>query len=169
MYSHSPSDILVRFSIKTPYWPLSLSYGVFCDPGSRTFYASLDHYVGYHMLARRSDRESVLYAPNGWISYNNLQKILSGGESVDGDPVVSPTWNDERDALLDDGLRMKYEQSVCAYDLLMRTGDRDIYDVSRDTERHWCWCGGEGDNQHGKALVRLRESFRNGEVPPPKR
>ena len=162
--SHNPSDVLIRFSIKTPFWPLSFSYGTFADPSTRMHFVSLDHYIGYRMLARYKDRESVLWAPNGYISYQNLQNILTNSVDSADDPVINPNWERDRDAILDEGVRLKYGQSAFMLDMLMRTGERKIFDVSRDTEPYWCWCTGTGRNQHGKALMQLRDFVRNGGI-----
>src|SRR5208337_3812166 len=93
------SDVVVRFSFRTPYWPLSFSYGLFADPSTHMYYASLDHYIGYHMLARYEDRERVVTAPNGYISYRELQEVLASGIDSEGHPVVSPSWEQDRDSI----------------------------------------------------------------------
>ncbi len=160
----NPNDVAVRFSTRTPFWPLSFSYGMFADPNTHTQFVSLDHYIGYLMLARYEDRERVMTAPNGWIASRQLRDILGTRRDSEGSPVVLPSWEDNRDAVLDEGLRLKYSQSSFALDVLMRTGDRPIYDVSRDDELHWCHCGGHGRNQHGVALMRLRDNVRSGGV-----
>jgi len=156
------SDVLLRFSLKTPFWPLSFSYGIFADPSTRIYFASLDHYLAYRMLMRHEHRERIITAPNGYIAVKNLEMILQTSASYEGDPVISPTWEQDRDAILDEGLRLKFGQSQFMLELLLRTGDRRIYDVSRDTDTHWFWCDGLGANMHGKALMRLREHVRTG-------
>ena len=157
------TDVILRFSMRSPHWPFTFSYGMLHDPTTRMTYASLDHYLGYHMLARYEDRDRVVTAPNGYISYRELQDILSTSEDFAGNPVVSPTWEQDRDAILAKGLRLKYGQSSFLRDSLVRTAPKKILDQSREEELYWCHCNGKGKNQHGIALMELRERLLSGE------
>lgn len=155
--------ILVRFSLKTPYWPLSLSYGMFSDPNLRLTFHSIDQYMAYRMLARVADRETILWSPNGYVAHLNLIDIISSATASTADsPVISPTWNEDREEVLKEAVRLKYSQSGCALDILMRTGSREIFDVSRE-DSFMCHDRGKGMNAHGKALEALRARVKAGE------
>ena len=156
-----PDDaVLIRFSMRSPYWPMSMSYGLFMDHALRIAFASLDHYLGYRMLADPSDKQRVLKAPNGYLAHMELLNIMRAdtfGRSV------SPTWERDRNSIMDEGVRLKYSQSSMLRDMLVRTGHRPIFDVSRDDEHHWCHASGVGANAHGKSLMLLRERILRGE------
>ena len=148
--------MIIRFGMTTPYWPLSLSYGLFYDPVTRIRFGSVDHWLGYHMLVRREDREAIMKTPNGYLAHQRLLDIISNPDNI------IPQWEQERDHVLDRGLRLKYAQCIDPLNLLMGTDTRDIIDDSRADESYWCWCKGEGKNRHGTALMRLRDHVRSG-------
>lgn len=155
-----PNAVVIRFSTDTPFYPLSLSFGLFFDPTIRLFFTSIDAYIGYHMLVRDEDRYEVIRVSNGYLANRNLQAILERGDYVDGQPIVSPTWETDCDDVLMDGLRMKYSQSTCLAELLERTGDRPIFDASRYDDTYFCYGDGSGKNVHGKSLEKLRAERR---------
>ena len=163
MYDIPPSSVILRFGMQTPYWSLTLSYGVFGDPATRMHFASVDHWLGYHQLVKREDRERLMKTPNGFLAHSTLQRILE--ESGGPEDVIVPTWENDRDAILDEGLRLKYTQSTFLTDMLVRTRDRQIVDDSRQTELYMCFAGGRGANAHGKALMRLRRQLIAGTLP----
>ena len=159
--------VVLRFGTNTPYFLLTMSYGIFVDPSTRIPFVSLDHYVGYHMLVRRADRELLMSAPNGYTAYRNLNDILQRGFYDPADPVVSSTWEEDRDRVVMAGLRMKFSQSSCLADMLERTGDRPIFDSSRREEPYWCVADGNGRNAHGRLLERVRAEIRGDDYVPP--
>jgi hypothetical protein len=148
--------------MSTPYWPLTLSYGMFGDPTSRLMFASLDHWLAYHMLARREDRERVMRTPNGFLAWTTLRRILQESQGRGGNPAVSSRWEEDRDRVMAEGLRLKFGQSEFLRGMLLRTGDRDIVDDSRHEEEYWCRAGGNGQNRHGVALMSLRVELSQG-------
>lgn len=152
--------VVLKFGTNTPYFPLTLSFGLFFDATTRIFFTSLDAYIGYHMLVRQEDREEIIKVPNGFLSNRNLQTILQRGQYFDGQPVVSPTWEADCDEVLMSGLRMKYAQSKALADMLDKTDDRPIFDASRSEDLYWCYSSGNGKNMHGKLLEQLRAERR---------
>lgn len=145
---------ILRFGMKTPFWPLTTSYGMFTDPNLRMHFVSPEHYLGYHMLTEAALRESIMSAPNGYIAYRTLSKIME-----DTPDAVSPNWPSIRIDVMRTCIRLKYGQSSMAYDLLLKTGMRPIYDDSRD-DPYWCYTNARGLNKHGELLEEFRAEAR---------
>ena len=142
---------ILRFGLRTPFWPLTMSYGMFADPNLRVNFVSPEHYVGYHMFSDPRHRESIVTAPNGYIAYRTTLKIAES----DPDAVIRE-WPSIRVDVMRQAITLKCDQSTMVYDLLMKTGNRPIFDDSRD-DLFWCSCGGNGQNQHGTILEEIRK------------
>lgn len=165
--SDFPADaIVVRFGLTTPFWPLSMSYGMFSCPSLRKMFHSPDQFVAYKMLARHEDKARIMKAPNGYIVYTNLQDILTKSSSFADNPVIVPNWEDDMEAVMEEATELKYTQSAILADALLRTGERPIFDVSRLDERFWCHADGRGQNVHGKILMRVRSRLASGDLLP---
>jgi predicted NAD-dependent protein-ADP-ribosyltransferase YbiA (DUF1768 family) len=154
--------VIVRFGTQTPFFPLSMTYGMLMDPSSRTWFVSIDHYVGYHMLARDEHRRQIMNSPNGWLAQQNLQRILRESQSFDGDPVIHLDWESNRDAIMLRGLKLKFGQNLALIDLLTRTRDRNILDESRLEDLYWCNSRDTGQNMHGRLLMEVRACINSG-------
>lgn len=168
MSSEFPPDaVVIRFASSTPYWPLSMSYGVFHCPMLRRSFHSLDQYLAFRMLARPEDRARIAKTPNGYLAHNNLLAILESSQSYATDPVIVEGWEESvSDLAMIRGLELKFTQSAMLTDILLRTNDRPIYDDSRSDESNWCWCGGMGKNRHAVKMMELRDKLRSGEILP---
>lgn len=160
------STVVVRFGTNTPFWVLSMSYGIFVCPTLRKTFHSPDQFVAFHMLNRPEDRARIMKTPNGYLAHNNLQYILQNATYISGSPVVNPAWEQERDEKMHYCLQLKYSQSAVLADALIKTGERPIVDDSRNDELHWCHASGRGKDVHGKMLEKVRAELLSGELLP---
>jgi predicted NAD-dependent protein-ADP-ribosyltransferase YbiA (DUF1768 family) len=158
-YEFAYNAIVLRFGSNTPYFPLTMSFGIFQDPISNHIFTSIDAYIGYHMFIRAEDKREVLRAPNGYIADLNIKNLLKRLEATQDSPIISPAWETNKDEIMLAGLRLKFEQSSFMLNMLRKTKDRPIFDASRREELYWCFTDGEGKNMHGKLLERVREEM----------
>jgi predicted NAD-dependent protein-ADP-ribosyltransferase YbiA (DUF1768 family) len=158
-YEFAYNAIVLRFGSTTPYFPLTMSFGIFKDPISNHIFTSIDAYLGYHMFVRTEDKKEVLRAPNGYIADLNIRNLLKRLESTLDEEIIVPNWENDRDDIMFSGLRLKFEQSSLMLDMLRKTKDRPIFDASRRDEPYWCFVDGEGKNMHGKLLEKIREEM----------
>ncbi len=157
--SFPPGAAIVRFGVRTPFWPLSMSFGMFEDPHLKLKFVSLDHYIGYMMLKRPDRRKAVLETPNGWVAHNQLNAIIAS------DPgAIDERWEELRYDVIRTGVRLKIEQNEMAKRLLMSTNGSPIFDDSRVEETFFCYAKGTGENQHGLALEEMRMDLVNGKM-----
>ena len=160
--SHFPSNaVVIRFGTNTPFYLLTLSYGIFYDPSLRKHFTSLDAYIGYHMLVRNQDRQDVMRAPNGYIAHLNLLDVFEHNPNED---LIAPNWEQDRREILLTGLRLKYSQSSCMTEVLTRTRDRPIFDASRWEDTYFGIGDGTGLNMHGQLLEQVRTELLSGEL-----
>ena len=158
-YEFSYNAVVLRFGSNTPYFPLTMSYGIFQDPISNHVFTSIDAYIGYNMFSRPEDKREVLRAPNGYIADLNIKNLLKRLNATENDPIIDPNWEKDMDKIMLDGLRLKFEQSSCMLNILRKTKDRPIFDSSRRDDKYWCFVDGEGENKHGKLLEKIREEL----------
>lgn len=159
--------MVVRFGLTTPFWHLSMSYGIFVCPSTRRMFHSVDQYLAYMMLNRSEDRARVMKAPNGYIAYTNLRDIIDKAESTSDSSVVVSDWSDAKHRkVIEDAVDLKFSQSAILADSLLRTGNRPIFDVSRLDDSFLCYADGRGNNVHGHALMRTRTRLDRGELLP---
>ena len=144
-------SIVVRFGVRTPFWPLSTFFGMFEDPSLRRVVVSVDHYVGFMMLRDPSHRQAIYETPNAFVANVQLRQIISAHPDA-----VDPAWEDRREDVVRYGVGLKFEQNLCSQRMLVKTGDRPIYDDSRDEDKFMCYAGGEGANFHGLLLEEIR-------------
>lgn len=164
--SFPTNAIVIRFGTGTPFWPMSMSYGIWnCATERRTFH-SPDQYIAFKMLARPEDRARIIKTPNGYLAHNNLHDVLAAAERTGDDDVVVPNWEGLRDEAMHYCLQQKFAQSAMLAEMLMRTKDRPIIDDSRSDEMYWCVAGGRGANVHGVLLERVRAELLSGELLP---
>ena len=149
-------SIVVRFGVRTPYWPLSTSFGMFEDASLRRIFVSVDHYVGFMMLRDPSHRQAVYETPNAFVANVQLRQIISAYPGA-----VDPAWEERREDIVRYGVNLKFEQNLTSQRMLIRTGDRPIYDDSRDEDSFMCYARGEGANFHGKLLEDIRSELLN--------
>ncbi len=155
-YLPTPSNAaILRFSPSTPFWALTLSYGIFNDPDCKRDFGSLDHYLGYRMLIDPEHREAVMTAPNGYLAAKTLEQILAIPENRN---AVISTWEQERDEVMLNGLSLKYRQSIFMIKKLLSTIGKPIIDDSR-VDMYWCFVGGKGANRHGQLLEAIRDEL----------
>lgn len=158
--------VVVRFGTSTPFWVLSMSYGIFLCPTVRKTFQSVDQYIAYRMLHRLEDRSRIMKTPNGYLANNNLQQILRESVATEGNPVISPEWEQESDEIMHYCLQQKFTQSAVLANVLLRTGNRPIFDDSRSDDLYWCYANGRGKNIHAKMLEKVRAELADGELMP---
>jgi predicted NAD-dependent protein-ADP-ribosyltransferase YbiA (DUF1768 family) len=158
-YKYEYDAVVLRFGSHTPYYLLTMSFGIFKDPISNHFFTSLDAYMGYNMFLRDEDRQEVLRAPTGYTADLNIKNILKTAIPTEDNPIIIPDWEIKQDDIMLEGLRLKYSQSTCLLSLLRKTKDRPIFDSSRRDDLYWCFADGDGKNMHGKLLERVREEL----------
>src|SRR4051812_36409780 len=127
-YEFPYNAIVLRFGSNTPYFPLTMSFGIFQDPISNHIFTSIDAYIGYHMFVRDEDKREVLRAPNGYIADINIKNILKRSDSTEDNPIILPNWENECNPIMLAGLRLKFEQSSFMLNMLRKTKNRPIFD-----------------------------------------
>jgi predicted NAD-dependent protein-ADP-ribosyltransferase YbiA (DUF1768 family) len=100
-----------------------------------------------------------LRAPNGFIANLNINNILKRSSYEEGNPVIIENWEEDRNEIMLQGLRLKFGQSSFLQGMLHKTKDRPIFDSSQREELYWCFCDNEGLNMHGKLLEKIREEL----------
>lgn len=148
--------VIIHFAAYSPFFLLSMSYGIFHDPSTSIIFTSIDSYLGFHMLSQKEHRREIINSPNGYIANRNLINIISRNQ---GD-IIIPHWESDREGIMRRGLMLKYKQSLPLGKMLNDTGNRPIFDNSRQEEAVWCWAKGNGMNLHGKLLEEVREILR---------
>ena len=157
-FDHPSDAVIIRFGSHTPFFLLTLSFGIFRDYRAKIDFTSLDAYIGYNMLAQPEHRSQMIQAPNGWIAHRNLMGILQRGSLEDGSLIVRSGWEEEREEILRRGLLYKYTQNLLCREILLNTKRRPIFDDSRSDEFVFCIAGGQGQNLHGKLLEEIRQN-----------
>lgn len=72
-------------------------------------------------------------------------------------------WETVKDAIMLDALRAKFTQHPALRSLLLKTGDAELIEHTKN-DSYWADGGdGSGRNRLGQLLMELRESLRNGE------
>ena len=69
-------------------------------------------------------------------------------------------WNDVRIMVMEDLLRLKFAIPLMRKKLL-DTGDLELVEGNDWQDRFWGVCDGQGENQLGKALMRVRDEIRS--------
>jgi predicted NAD-dependent protein-ADP-ribosyltransferase YbiA (DUF1768 family) len=158
-WDNSPVDI--QFGTFTPFYLLSLSYGIFHDAAQKRTFTSLDAYLGNAMLLHQEDRKRVVFAPNGYIAHRNLTEILTRASEL-GEEVIVEDWENQLQSVLSNGAWLKYTQNTAIQKLLLSTKDRKIIDRSRPDDVTYCiGDDGTGKNIHGLVLEEIRDRLRN--------
>lgn len=81
--------------------------------------------------------------------------------------VMDPRWDSVREAVMQDVLDLKFRTNPNCMDVLMCTGSRELREHTK-TDKFWGDGGdGSGANRLGIILMRLRERYRIGLLPPP--
>ena len=149
--------VVLRFAAYSPFFLLTMSYGIFHDPSTSIIFTSIDAYLGFHMLAQKEHRREIINSPNGYIANRNLVNII---ERNQGDHIIVPNWENNREEIMRRGLLLKYRQCLPLGKLLENTGNHPIFDDSRQNDAIWCWVKGNGMNLHGKLLEEVRLTLR---------
>jgi hypothetical protein len=77
--------------------------------------------------------------------------------------ALRPDWEDIKYSVMLDALRAKFGQSASLKQLLLETGDEVLIEDSPYDYIWGCGADGSGQNLLGKALMEIREEFRNSE------
>ena len=70
-------------------------------------------------------------------------------------------WNEKRILVMEEILRAKFEQNPDLMQKLVATGDAELIEGNTWGDKFWGQVNGEGENNLGKILMKLREEFRN--------
>lgn len=73
---------------------------------------------------------------------------------------LRPGWIDMRIGVMEELLRLKFSISLLRKKLL-DTGDLELVEGNHWNDQFWGVCGGVGENQLGKALMRVRAEIRS--------
>jgi len=144
-------SVVVRFGVRTPFWPLSTFFGMFEDVSVRRVFVSLDHYIGFMLLRSPAHRQAIYETPNAFVANSQLRQILESQPDA-----MDPDWPERREEIFRHGFDLKFEQNLTAQRVLMRTGDRPIFDDSRNEDPWLCYARGAGENFHGRLLEEKR-------------
>jgi hypothetical protein len=157
-WDNTPAEIM--FGTRTPFYLLSLHYGIFRDPELRRTFTSLNSYLGFAMLQSDDDRKSIMVAPNGYIANLNLMEILENA-SKSGEQAVVPNWDDNIETVLSKGVWLKYTQNTELKRILLSTNERQIIDNSYPEDIVLCTGKNRnGKNLHGKILEEVRNKLK---------
>ena len=81
------------------------------------------------------------------------------GKSAKG---IIPGWNSKRVGIMEQILRAKFEQNPDLMQKLVATGDAELIEGNTWGDKFWGQVNGEGENNLGKILMKLREEFKSG-------
>lgn len=177
-------SVIIRFEMSTPYWPLSMSHGgplyLAAAGEQKRLFATLDHWVGYNMLADPRLRELIFNCPNGYVASKTLKALLShnpnqndatiprfikvGDLGLEGPAQIIEDWEIIRDSIMRRGIEAKFVGHRSIRDILLDTRSLEIYDCSR-RDPYWCNMiepsdrGIPGMNRHAKLLMEYRDAL----------
>jgi hypothetical protein len=71
-YEFSYNAVVLRFGTSTPYFPLSMLYGMFQDPVSNRIFTSIFAYLGYYMFVSDIHRKKFCERPTVLLQISTL-------------------------------------------------------------------------------------------------
>jgi ribA/ribD-fused uncharacterized protein len=73
---------------------------------------------------------------------------------------MSQGWNDRKVEVMYQLVRQKFRQHPALSELLLATGDEELVEGNWWGDRFWGVCKGQGENNLGKVLMRVRDELR---------
>lgn len=76
--------------------------------------------------------------------------------------TIRPDWNEVKDSIMRDIIRLKFEQNPAVAEMLIATGNAELIEGNFWGDTEWGVCNGVGQNKLGKLLQALRSKLRRG-------
>lgn len=140
----------VMFSGKLRFLSNFYPASVFLD---RQEYPSVEHAYQAAKTLSPIERREIRFAPNPAIA-KRLGKLVT----------KRPDWEEVKLAIMEDLVRQKFNSDPELAVLLISTDDLELIETNTWGDTFWGVCGGEGRNELGKVLMKVREELRLGDV-----
>ncbi len=73
---------------------------------------------------------------------------------------LRPDWEEIKDTVMYEVVKDKFTRNARLKEMLLATGDEYLEEGNRHGDRYWGTVSGEGRNQLGKTLMRVRQELR---------
>ena len=111
-------------------------------------YPTVEH--AYQAAKTINDAERVLIA---------MQKTPSKAKKVGQKVSIRPDWEDAKVGIMLNLIRQKFKNDIKLRNKLLATGNEELIEGNTWGDRYWGVCRGEGLNNLGKLLMKVRKEL----------
>jgi ribA/ribD-fused uncharacterized protein len=130
-----------EYAFLSNFWPSPIDV-------DRTTYPTVEHAYQAAKADNRPERERIAALPTPGAAKRAGRKV-----------TLRPDWEEIKLDLMEDLVRRKFADPVLA-ERLLATGDEELVEGNTWNDRFWGVCRGEGRNELGRILMRVREELR---------